>query len=94
MGAEALRDLDPRDRLAPFAFTDRGIPRQGNPVRSEAGEGVVTSGTLSPCLDIGIGMAYVPASAAEPGTPIEVDVRGKLRPAEIREKPLYDKESQ
>jgi aminomethyltransferase len=94
VGAEALRDLEPADRLAPFAFTDRGIPRQGNPVRSEAGEGVVTSGTLSPCLDIGIGMAYVPASAAEPGTPIEVDVRGKLRPAEIREKPLYEKESQ
>ena len=37
-------------------------------------------------------MAYVPVGAAEPGTPIEVDVRGKLRPAEVREKPLYRKE--
>jgi aminomethyltransferase len=37
-------------------------------------------------------MAYVPVSAAKPGTPIEVDVRGKLRPAEVREKPLYRKE--
>jgi aminomethyltransferase len=34
----------------------------------------------------------VPLSAAEPGTAIEVDVRGKLRPAEVREKPLYRKE--
>ena len=54
--------------------------------------GVVTSGTMSPCLEIGIGMAYVPLSASAPGTPIEVDVRGKLRPAEVREKPLYRKE--
>ena len=56
-------------------------------------EGVVTSGTMSPCLDYGIGMAYVPVASAEPGTPIEVDVRGKLRPAEIRKKPLYSKET-
>ena len=55
--------------------------------------GVVTSGTLSPCLEYGIGMAYVPVSATEPGTPIEVDVRGKLRTAEVRKKPLYSKDS-
>jgi glycine cleavage system T protein (aminomethyltransferase) len=77
----------------PFAFTGEGIPRPGNPVLI-GGEpaGVVTSGTLSPCLEQGIGMAYVPVGAAEPGTEIEVDVRGKLRPAEVREKPLYRKE--
>jgi glycine cleavage system T protein (aminomethyltransferase) len=91
IGSDALRDFEPRDKLVPFAFTGPGIPRQGNPVRTEAGDGVVTSGTLSPCLDVGIGMAYVPAAAAEPGTEIEVDVRGKLRPAEVREKPLYEK---
>jgi aminomethyltransferase len=38
-------------------------------------------------------MAYVPAEKAEPGTPIEIDVRGKTRPAEVRKKPLYSKES-
>ena len=92
IGSDALRDLEPRDLLAPFAFTGPGIPRQGNPVRTEAGEGVVTSGTLSPCLDAGIGMAYLPVAATEPGTSIEVDVRGKPRPAEVRSKPLYDKE--
>ena len=47
---------------------------------------------MSPCLDIGIGMGYVPVAAREPGTKIEVDVRGKLRPAEVRERPLYRKE--
>jgi aminomethyltransferase len=49
---------------------------------------VVTSGSLSPCLEIGIGMAYLPVADAAAGTPIEVDVRGKVRPAEVREKPL------
>ena len=91
IGSEALRHLEPRERLVPFAFTGQGIPRQGNPVRSQAGEGVVTSGTLSPCLNTGIGMAYLPLAAARPGTPIEVDVRGKLRSAEVRAKPLYSK---
>jgi aminomethyltransferase len=91
IGAEALRGVEPRDALVPFAFTGPGIPRQGNPVRTDAGPGVVTSGTMSPCLDTGIGMAYVPRAATEPGTSIEVDVRGKLRAAEIREKPLYSK---
>ena len=93
IGAAALRAAgDPADRLVPFAFTGPGIPRQGNPILLD-GEvaGVVTSGTLSPCLDQGIGMGYVPASAAPPGTPIEVDVRGRIRTAEVREKPLYRK---
>jgi aminomethyltransferase len=92
VGSDALRDLEPDQKLAPFAFTGPGIPRQGNPVMTDAGEGVVTSGTLSPCLDVGIGMAYLPAAATEPDTQIEVDVRGKVRPAEVREKPLYQKE--
>jgi aminomethyltransferase len=92
IGSDALRAAgEPADRLAPFVFTGPGIPRQGNPVSTEAGDGVVTSGTMSPCLEVGIGMAYVPAAAAEPGTPIEVDVRGKARAAEVRGKPLYEK---
>ena len=90
IGAEALRDLQPEQTLVPFAFTGPGIPRQGNPVATEQGSGVVTSGSLSPCLDTGIGLAYVPAGAAAPGTPIEVDVRGKSRAAEVRDKPLYE----
>ena len=93
VGADALRDLEPEQTLVPFAFTGPGIPRQGNAVRSEHGEGVVTSGSLSPCLELGIGMAYVPVAASTPGTELEVDVRGKSRSAEVREKPLYRKET-
>jgi aminomethyltransferase len=89
IGADALASVEPEQRLVPFAFTGPGIPRQGNPLHTEHGEGVATSGSLSPCLDIGIGMGYVPAADAEPGTAIEVDVRGKRRAAEVREKPLY-----
>ena len=69
-----------------------GIPRQGNPVLAGGEEaGVVTSGTFSPSLEIGIGMAYVRADLAEPGTEVEIDVRGKRRPARIASKPLYRK---
>ena len=94
IGADALRAAgEPADRLVPFAFTGAGIPRPGNEVHTEHGTGTVTSGTHSPCLETGIGMAYVPAAAAAPGTAVEVDVRGKRRAAEIRERPLYRKDS-
>ena len=93
IGSDALRGVEPTETLVPFAFTDPGIPRPGNAVLVD-GEprGTVTSGSHSPCLEVGIGMAYVPVDAAAPGTHIEVDVRGKRRRAEIREKPLYKKE--
>jgi aminomethyltransferase len=91
VGSDALRAFEPAEKLVPFAFTGPGIPRQGNAVAAPHGEGVVTSGSLSPCLGTGIGMAYVPLEDAEPGTPIDVDVRGKTRPAEVRTRPLYER---
>jgi aminomethyltransferase len=92
VGADALRAVDPEQALVAFAFTGPGIPRQDNPVRAPHGAGVVTSGSMSPCLEIGIGMAYVPVADTEPGTAIEVDVRGKARAAEVRKRPLYQRE--
>jgi aminomethyltransferase len=89
IGADAVRAARQEgtaERLVPFRLTGPGIPRPGNPV---VGGGVVTSGTLSPCLEAGIGLAYVPAERAEPGTEIEIDVRGKVRPAVVERKPLY-----
>jgi aminomethyltransferase len=85
----AVREAGPAERLRPFRLSGPGIPRPGNPV---LGGGVVTSGTLSPCLEVGIGMAYLPAGRAEPGTEIEIDVRGKTRGAVVAERPLYRKE--
>jgi aminomethyltransferase len=54
--------------------------------------GEVTSGTMSPSLGVGIGMGYLRSDLAEPGTAIEIDVRGKRRTAEVRERPLYSKD--
>jgi aminomethyltransferase len=42
---------------------------------------------------MGIGLAYVPAERAAVGTALEIDVRGKMRPAVVKEKPLYRKGS-
>jgi aminomethyltransferase len=85
----AVREAGPFERLRPFRLTGPGIPRPGNPV---VGGGVVTSGTLSPCLQVGVGMGYLPADRAEVGTAIEIDVRGKTREAVVAERPLYRKE--
>jgi aminomethyltransferase len=76
------------EKLVAFTIEGPGIARQGNPV---IGGGEVTSGTLSPSLELGIGMAYVPAARAAVGTRLEIDVRGKIRPAVVKQKPLYRK---
>src|SRR5215207_4079817 len=92
IGSEAVREAREKgtpEQLVPFAITGPGIARQGNPV---LGGGVVTSGTLSPVLGYGVGMAYLPADSTEPGTAFEIDVRGKTRSAEVRTKPLIPEE--
>ena len=92
IGAEAVarvRAEGPAEKLCAFVIDGAGIARQGNAVR---GGGVVTSGTFSPSLECGIGMAYLPAERTEPGTRIEIDVRGSVRPATVVKKPIYSKE--
>ncbi|MBV9944311.1 MAG: glycine cleavage system protein T, partial [Solirubrobacterales bacterium] len=76
------------EKLVPFVIEGQGIARQGNPV---GGGGEVTSGTYSPCLERGIGMAYVSSARAEPGESVEIDVRGRARPARIERRPLYQR---
>ena len=49
-------------------------------------------GTHSPMLDKGIGMGYVPAASASPGTELTIDVRGKDRRATVVPKPIYKRE--
>jgi aminomethyltransferase len=92
IGSEAVRAArtgGTAEKLVPFAVTGQGIARQGNPV---IGGGVVTSGTLSPTLGYAIGLAYLPVERTQPGTPFEIDVRGKTRTAEVRAKPLIPEE--
>ncbi len=93
IGSDAVRAVragGPAEKLVAFAIDGPGIARQGNPI---AGGGVVTSGTHSPSLGVGIGLAYVPAEHAALGTRLQIDVRGKMRSAVVREKPLYRKGS-
>ena len=52
----------------------------------------MTSGTLSPCLQVGIGMGYLPADRAAIGAELQIDVRGKTRGAVVAGRPLYRKE--
>ena len=85
----AVREAGPSERLVAFTLTGGGIPRQGNAV---VGGGEVTSGTMSPSLGVGIGMAYVPAERAAVGTPLTIDVRGKEREAVVAAKPLLRKD--
>jgi aminomethyltransferase len=96
IGSEAVaraREEGTAERLVPFVVTGRGIPRQGNPVmHGDERVGEVTSGTQSPSMGVGIGMAYVRSGLAEPGTELEIDVRGKRRAARVESKPLYRKD--
>jgi aminomethyltransferase len=91
-GVERLRAVKadgPAQKLVPFVMTEKAIPRQG---MSVVGGGQVTSGTMSPMLEVGIGMAYVPAANAKSGTELVIDVRGKERRGVVEKKPLYNKE--
>jgi aminomethyltransferase len=91
-GVEELRrikEAGPQEQLAAFVMAERAVPRQGMPIL-EGGE--VTSGTHSPMLDQGIGMGYVPAELAQPGTELTIDVRGRHRKARTVRKPIYRRE--
>jgi aminomethyltransferase len=91
-GVEVLRrqkEEGPSEKLIAFVMEDKGIPRQGMRVDDD---GEVTSGTLSPSLGAAIGMAYVDASLAEPGTELTIDLRGRPRRARIVKKPFYKRE--
>jgi aminomethyltransferase len=86
----AVKEAGPERKLVAFVMEDKAIPRAGMAVLEG---GTVTSGTHSPSLDRGIGMAYVPAALAAPETELTVDVRGNPRRARVQKKPLYRKET-
>ncbi|HVP05989.1 MAG TPA: glycine cleavage system aminomethyltransferase GcvT [Dehalococcoidia bacterium] len=69
---------------------DRGVMRHEHPIRYN-GEtvGLVTSGTFSPTLAVSIGMGFVPPELSAEGTRLEIDVRGRMLPAEIVPRPFY-----
>ena len=86
-----------RRRLIAFRMTEKGAPpvRPHYAVWANGGDGTplgeTTSGTLSPSLGVGIGMAYVPVAFTEPGRTLMIEIRGRRFPAEVVKKPLYRK---
>jgi aminomethyltransferase len=91
-GVDALRRVKadgPERRLVAFVMKEKAIPRHGMPIE---GGGEVTSGSHSPMLEVGIGLGYVPAARAQPGTELTIDVRGRPRRARVVKKPIYERE--
>ena len=78
--------------LTPLVCLESGPPiRPGCKVFAPDGQelGRLTSGTLSPSVGVGIGMAYLPCDIAQVGTAVSVEVRGRMIPAEVSKKPFY-----
>jgi len=82
-----------KKKLVAFKMTGKSAPpRPHYPILANGvNAGVVTSGTQSPSLGIGIGMGYVPTEFAKPGAKIEIEIRGKRFTAVVVPKPIYRK---
>ncbi|MFW9957846.1 MAG: glycine cleavage system aminomethyltransferase GcvT [Candidatus Odinarchaeota archaeon] len=74
-----------------FVMTDRGIPRENYPILLNGQViGQTTSGGVSPILNNGIGLGYVPPNLVNIGDVIEIDIKGRHRKAKVTEWPFYD----
>jgi aminomethyltransferase len=87
------KENGPREKLVPFKMKDKGPPPRPHYSVFENGQrvGEVTSGTLSPSLNWGVGMAYINSANAKIGNKIDIEIRGQKFPATIEKKPLYKK---
>jgi aminomethyltransferase len=90
---KAQKEAGVSRKLVGFELLDKGIPRHGYEIANASGEivGVVTSGTQSPTLGKPIGMGYVPAAMATPGSEIFIQVRGKALRAVVCKVPFIGK---
>jgi aminomethyltransferase len=96
VGRDALlktKEFGPREKLVPFRMKEKGPPPRPHYAVFRNGEriGEVTSGTLSPSLNWGVGMAYVSSAHAKIGTEIDIEIRAQKFPATVEKKPLYRK---
>ena len=90
---EKLKAEGVSKKLVGFVMEDRGIPRHGYKIVDAEGAeiGHVTSGTMSPCLKVGIGMGYVKTAFSKADTEIFIEVRGKKLKAKVVKVPFYKK---
>ncbi|ELZ17311.1 glycine cleavage system aminomethyltransferase T [Haloterrigena salina JCM 13891] len=95
VGRDALAELEREgveEKLVGFQLIDRGVPRHGYDITNTDSRviGTVTSGTMSPSLEQPIGLGYVPVEYAEPGTTLQVVVRGQSKKARVETTPFID----
>jgi aminomethyltransferase len=92
MGKKALLEAKANvtRRLVCLEMTERAIPRQGCPIlMNDESVGIITSGTMSPSLETGIGIGYVDLPFDRSGTELVVDIRGKMKVAIVVKPPFY-----
>ena len=92
--SEALKsekEHGPERKLVAFELDERGIPRHGYDIVDGNGKtiGIVTSGTMSPSLNKGIGLGYVPIIFSEVGSKINIQIRKNAIPATVVKLPFY-----
>ena len=86
-----------KKKAAPPVRKRVGLELEGKRIAREGAElyvggqrvGTVTSGTFSPTLERSLAMGYLPPECSEPGTAVEVDIRGKRTPARVVPLPFY-----
>lgn len=78
-------------KLVGFTMVDKGVPRHGYPVCDAEGNevGHVTSGTMSPMLKIGVGLAYVPTALSKAGSEMYIKVRDRRLKAVVARPPFF-----
>jgi len=80
----------PKRRLVAFQLSQKGIPRHGYKIFKDGDRiGEVTSGIFSPSLKVGIGLGYIPRKISKAGNQIDIEIRGKMIPAEVVKPPFY-----
>ncbi len=97
IGSQALleqKEKGPAKRLVAFELLQKGVPRHEMKIIADGQSiGVVTSGNLSPRLQKGIGLGYVPAQFSAPGAQFQIDIRGRLHPAVVVKLPFYKRKA-
>lgn len=88
---KAQKELGVEDKLVGFELLERGIPRHDYTIVNENGDiiGRVTSGTMSPSLNKGIGMGYVLKEYSKVDTKIFIQIRKKNVLARVVKLPFY-----
>ncbi|MFO7677633.1 MAG: glycine cleavage system aminomethyltransferase GcvT [Thermoplasmatota archaeon] len=80
-------------RLTSFILKEKGIPRHGCSIESEGKQvGIITSGTLSPCLNTGIAMGYVDPEFRDKGRQLDIIIRDKPIKAKVVRPPIVPKD--